>query len=63
IKCYSSQFYDPNSKEPNTPISGEEFFSYLEGRMLSYGRELGVKYGEGFNIDRTLGTSDLFSLK
>ena len=63
IKCYSSQFYDPNSKEPKTPISGEEFFSYLEGRMLSYGRELGVKYGEGFNIDRTLGTSDLFSLK
>lgn len=63
IKCYSSQFFDPNSKESDTPISGKEFFNFLEGRMLSYGRELGVKYGEGFNIDRTLGTSDLFSLK
>ena len=63
IKCYKSQFYDVHSKEPVTPISGEEFFSYVQGRMLSYGRELGVKYGEGFNISRTLGTKDLFALK
>jgi len=63
IKCYDSQFYDPSSKEPKTPISGEEFFDYLEGRMLSLGRELGVKYGEAYTIDRTLGVKDLFSLK
>ena len=63
IKCYTSQFYDPNSKETNTPISGEEFFNYIEGRMLSLGRELGVTYGEAFNINRTLGTKDLFTLK
>ena len=63
IKCYKSQFYDVQSKEPKTPISGEEFFSYVEGRMLSYGRELGVKYGEAFNVSRTMGTKDLFTLK
>jgi bacillithiol biosynthesis deacetylase BshB1 len=63
IKCYKSQFFDVNSKEPKTPISGEEFFVYVEGRMLSYGRELGVKYGEAFNVSRTLGTKDLFVLK
>ena len=63
IKCYSSQFYNPSSKEPKTPISGEEFFDYLEGRMLSLGRELGVKYGEAYTIDRTLGVEDLFFLK
>ena len=63
IKCYKSQFYDPDSSEPETPISGEEFFSYLEGRMMSYGRELGVTYGEAFNISRTLGVKDLFALK
>ena len=63
IKCYKSQFYDVHSKEPKTPISGEEFFSYVEGRMLSYGRELGVKYGEAFNVSRTMGTKDLFTLK
>ena len=63
IKCYKSQFFDPDSSEPETPISGEEFFSYLEGRMMSYGRELGVTYGEAFNISRTLGVKDLFGLK
>ncbi len=63
LKCYKSQFYDPNSKEPDTPITGKEFFSFVEGRMLSYGRELGVKYGEAYTIARTLGTSDLFGLK
>ncbi len=63
IKCYDSQFYNPSSKEPKTPISGEEFFDYLEGRMLSLGRELGVKYGEAYTIHRTLGVKDLFSLK
>lgn len=63
IKCYGSQFYNPSSKEPKTPISGEEFFDYLEGRMLSLGRELGVKYGEAYTIDRTLGVKDLFFLK
>jgi hypothetical protein len=63
IKCYDSQFFDPKSNEPETPISGSEFFTYIEGRMLSLGRELGVKYGEGFTINRTLGVKDLFALK
>ena len=63
IKCFKSQFHDPEAKEIETPISGPEFYSYIEARMLSLGRELGVKYGEGFNISRTLGTEDLFSLK
>jgi bacillithiol biosynthesis deacetylase BshB1 len=63
IKCYKSQFYDPDSKELDTPISGEEFYTYLEGRMMSIGRELGVKYGEAYNISRTLGVKDLFALK
>ena len=63
VKCFGSQFYNPNSKEPKTPISGEGFFDYLEGRMLNLGRELGVRYGEAYTIDRTLGVKDLFALK
>tara|TARA_B110000046_G_scaffold101157_1_gene108664 strand:- start:8436 stop:9152 length:717 start_codon:yes stop_codon:yes gene_type:complete len=63
IKCFESQFFSPDSIESKTPISGEEFFSYIEGRMLSLGRELGVKYGEGYTINRTLGVNDLFDLK
>lgn len=63
IKCFESQFFSPDSIESKTPISGEEFFSFIEGRMLSLGRELGVKYGEGYTINRTLGVNDLFDLK
>jgi bacillithiol biosynthesis deacetylase BshB1 len=63
IKCYNSQFYNPNSKEPETPISGEEFFDFLKGRMLGFGRSIGVRYAEGFNSSRQLGIKDLFDLK
>jgi bacillithiol biosynthesis deacetylase BshB1 len=62
IKAYRSQFYDPNSNEPNTPISGEEFFQFIKGRMMQYGRPIGVDYAEGFTVTRILGTKDLFTL-
>jgi hypothetical protein len=62
IKAFRSQFYDPTSTEPNTPISGEEFFQFIRGRMMQYGRPIGVDYAEGFTVTRILGTKDLFTL-
>jgi bacillithiol biosynthesis deacetylase BshB1 len=62
IKAYKTQFWDPNSTEPKTPISGEEFFEFLHGRMAQYGRSIGVKYAEGYTVERTLGVSNLFDL-
>ena len=62
IQAYKSQFFDPQSSEPNTPISGEEFFDFLKGRMMSVGRPFGANYGEGFTISRVFGVSDLFQL-
>lgn len=63
IQCFGSQFYDPNSKEPKTPISGEEFFDFIKARMMQYGREIGVKYAEGFTAERYIGVEDVLSLK
>lgn len=63
IKAYRTQFFDPASTEPNTPISGEEFFQFIKGRMMQYGRPIGVDYAEGFTATRILGTKDLFSLQ
>ena len=63
IKCFHSQFYDPQSKEAKTPISGEEFFDFLKGRMMSYGRPIGAKYAEGFSVKRLVGVSDIFELR
>ncbi len=62
IMAFSSQFYDPNSTEPQTPISGEDFIKHVEGRALHFGRIIGVKYGEGFTVKRTIGTNNLLNL-
>lgn len=62
IKAYKTQFFDPNSLEPATPISGEEFFDFIKGRMLQFGRSIGVKYAEGFTIERPIGVKNLDDL-
>lgn len=63
IKCYKSQFYDPDSNEPSTPISGEDFFEFLKGRMKEFGRPIGVEYAEGFTSEKIIGVSDIFKLR
>ena len=63
IKCFSSQFHDPNSKEPQTPLSGEDFFDFVAGKAKTYGRHIGAEYGEMFNAHRYIGVDDLFQLK
>jgi bacillithiol biosynthesis deacetylase BshB1 len=62
IKAFKTQFYDPNSKEPETPISSKEFLDFIEARALEYGRVIGTKYGEGFTTERTPGTNSLIPL-
>jgi bacillithiol biosynthesis deacetylase BshB1 len=62
IKAFKTQFYDPNSTEPNTPISGKDFMEFLSARATEYGRTIGTKYGEGFTTERTLGTNSLIHL-
>ncbi len=48
VRAYSSQFYDPNHKGPETFISRPEFVDYLEARAKYYGFEISKKYGEPF---------------
>lgn len=62
IKSFKTQFYDSNSLEPATPISGEEFLDFVKGRMLNMGRPAGMKYAEGFIISRVFGVKDIFEL-
>ncbi len=50
IKCFSSQFYNPNSKEPATLISDKKFFDYVHQREAEYGKLIGAQYAEGFNV-------------
>ncbi len=62
VKAFSSQFYDPDSTEPATPISGKEFMDFLYGRAAETGRMINVAYGEGFTVERSIGVKSLFDI-
>ena len=62
IKCFGSQFYDPNSPDPPSPISGKDFFDYIKSKNKVFGRSIMAEYGEGFNVSRPVGVEDLTSL-
>lgn len=63
IMAFSSQFYDPKSAEPETPISSKAFIESLNSKMALWGRAMGVPYAEGFTVDRYPGVNNLFDLK
>ncbi len=62
ILAFSSQFYDPTSTAPKTPISGEDFLNSVKARMTGFGRDIGVEYAEGFTVERVIGVEDLTRL-
>jgi bacillithiol biosynthesis deacetylase BshB1 len=62
ILAYSSQFYDPNSNEPETPIASKNFLESLNYRAQDLGRLIGVDYAEGFTVERYLGVNSLADL-
>lgn len=59
IKAFSSQFYDPKSEEPESPISVANLFDFLRGRMANMGRYIGVDYAEGYTVERPMGVEDI----
>lgn len=63
LMAFSSQFYDPNSTEPKTPISGEEFFDFIKARNMDFGRPAGYLIAEGFVAARAIGVKDLFDIQ
>ena len=62
ILAYGSQFYKPESTEPETPISSPEFLEYINAKMSVFGRPIGARYAEAFCVERTPGVSTLFDL-
>ncbi|MBL0013124.1 MAG: bacillithiol biosynthesis deacetylase BshB1 [Flavobacterium sp.] len=62
ILAYSSQFYNPNSTEPETLIATKNFLESLNYRPQDYGRLIGKDYAEGFNVERYLGVNSLGDL-
>lgn len=52
--AYKTQFYDPNSKEPMTPIATKDFLESLTYRAQDLGRLSGVAFAEGFTTEKLL---------
>jgi N-acetylglucosamine malate deacetylase 1 len=63
IKAHSSQFYNPESSEPETFLSQKSFLDFMEIRMKYYGQQIGVQYGEPFYSVEPIGIHDLFDLQ
>ena len=63
VMAYSSQFYSDEENEVKTPISGQDFVKFLEGRARQMGREAGYEMGEGFTVSHPLGGESLFDVK
>ncbi len=63
IRAHTSQFYDPNSIEPETLLSHKSFLDFIETRIRYYGSEIGVKYGEPFYSVEPIGIENPFNLK
>jgi bacillithiol biosynthesis deacetylase BshB1 len=59
ILAYSSQFHDPNSNEPQTPISSKTFIESVHYRARDLGRLVGVDYAEGFTVERMVAVDSL----
>ena len=62
VLAYSSQFYDPNSKEPESPITSKTFIESINYRSRDLGRLIGVEYAEGFTSERYVAAENLSKL-
>lgn len=63
IMAYGSQFYDPSSKLPQTPIATRNFQESLDYRAKDLGRLIGTDHAEGFTVERYPAVESLFDLK
>ncbi len=52
--AFKTQFYDPDSDEPMTPIATKDFLESLRYRAQNLGRLSGVDYAEGFTTEKLI---------
>jgi len=62
IMSFKTQFYNPDSKEPETPISSKEFLDFMIAKNKVYARSINTKYAEAFNVERLPGVDDIMKL-
>lgn len=63
ILSFKSQFFDPKSNEPESPISTQNFIESVKAKNRVFGRPLNYDFAEGFTVERTIGVKSLFDLE
>ncbi|KJD34272.1 GlcNAc-PI de-N-acetylase [Tamlana nanhaiensis] len=63
VLAYKTQFYSADSKEPETPISSQNFTDSVKYRARDLGRLVGVEYAEGFTVERYIAVDSLLDIK
>jgi bacillithiol biosynthesis deacetylase BshB1 len=62
LMAYKSQFYDPDSNEPVTPIATKNFKDSILYRAADLGRLINTEYAEGFTTERYVAVNSLGDL-
>ena len=63
ILAHKSQFYNPNSTEPDTVIASKDFLASVEARAMDWGRIIGATYAEPLISVRHIGVESLLDLR
>ena len=62
IRAHNSQFYNPDSNELETRLTGKGFLDELENRSRYFGSLIGVEAGEPFFVREQLNVKDPIAL-
>jgi bacillithiol biosynthesis deacetylase BshB1 len=62
IRAHKSQFYDPDSADPETRLSSKDFLFQLENRSRFFGSLIGTPAGEPFYVREALNVDDPIAL-
>ncbi|HRH45894.1 MAG TPA: bacillithiol biosynthesis deacetylase BshB1 [Pyrinomonadaceae bacterium] len=62
IRAHKSQFYNPNSDEPETRLTSSKFMDELENRSRYFGALIGTEAGEPFFVREMLNVDDPVAL-
>jgi bacillithiol biosynthesis deacetylase BshB1 len=62
IAAHGSQFYNPDSKEPETSLTAKNFLEQIRSRMIYYGTLIGTDAGEPFYVREALNVEDPLAL-
>jgi bacillithiol biosynthesis deacetylase BshB1 len=63
VKAYSSQFFNPESKESETIISSQGFLDSISYRAKNLGRQSNCGYAEGFLVNQLTKIDSLLNLQ